>query len=292
MSEVADEDDEKDEASLIGFHMVASTVRGGPPVTTAPPLSNASSTPNMAPEPPEDDSNWEVRFAWGVYHSRTAAESLEDADTICGWMWDQHSQTGVPALMRKAEELMRQALASAPSQRHKEKTAEMALRLYYHAKWLAEHNQARAAEWRYRQAAHLAKQSRRTVLAAHALSRLGYFLKAWGRPDEARAALWESERCTLKSNPLAPFLYGVLERRAAGSDIQRLRAAEERILAAGEQPSEELEHERQQLQKEIVFWRAAEGSPSRCADTDDVANVIICMAGNLAMVAHKAIARL
>ena len=48
-----------------------------------------------------------------------------------------------------------------------------ALRLYYHAKWLAERNHATAAEWRYREASRLALQTRRKVLAAHALGRFG-----------------------------------------------------------------------------------------------------------------------
>merc|ERR1719414_278094 len=104
----------------------------------------------------------------------------------------------------------------------------------------------------------------------------------WGRIQEAKEALQESERLSKKSNPLAPYLYGVLERRDAGPDAERLRTAEERILGAEEQPSEEVEAERQQLVQEIGFWRAAEDSPRKCLQSADVAQVLICLSGHVA----------
>ncbi|CAK8990401.1 Protein roadkill (Hh-induced MATH and BTB domain-containing protein) [Durusdinium trenchii] len=76
---------------------------------------------------------------------------------------------------------------------------EPALRLYYHAKWLAERNHATAAEWRYREASRLALQTRRKVLAAHALGRFGYFLIHWNRRHEAKEVLRESRRISSKS---------------------------------------------------------------------------------------------
>jgi hypothetical protein len=178
--------------------------------------------------------------------------------------------------MLDAEELMA-AADLAPQSQQKGKTAERALRVYNHAKWLAERNMARAAEWRYREAHRLARVSRRSVLAAHSLSRLGYFLMHWHRHDDAREVLLESERLSNKSNPLAPYLLGIIERRSAGADIKRLLAAEERILHSGEQPAEELEVQRQQLSQEIHYWRLAQHSSRHCTKTFNVAHVAICL---------------
>jgi len=92
--------------------------------------------------------------------------------------------------------------------------------------------------------------------------------------------LRESEQLNKKSNFLAPYLYGVLERRAAGPDVERLFRAEERILSSREQPSDELEAERQELVKQIGYWRAAEFSARRCVETFDAAQVMICLTGH------------
>merc|ERR1719498_1417925 len=153
------------------------------------------------------------------------------------------SSTVVPRQMLHAEELLLAGNEGAPAERQREKTAERALRLYYHAKWLAERNFAKAAEWRYRESAQLARSCRRSVLASHSLARLGYFLLHWRREAEAVVVLKESMKLSSKSNPLAPYLHGVLERKAAGGDVERLRSAENAILNAGEQPSDELEAE-------------------------------------------------
>ena len=53
-------------------------------------------------------------------------------------------------------------------------------------------------------------------------------------------------RISSKSNPLAPYLLGVLERQDAGSDLQRLQEAEEMILNGGEQPSEDVKQREKQ----------------------------------------------
>lgn len=239
-------------------------------------------TPPTAPLPPTEEvpqgDSWEARFARGVHCSKLAVDAGEEA--VGAWAVDRKgSGVGVPVKILEAEELLL-AAEEAPAAKLKEKTAERALRVYNHAKWLAERNLARAAEYRYREAFRLAKQSKRSVLAAHALSRLGYFLMNWRRYEEAREVLRQSELLSKKSNPLAPYLHGVLERRAAGADAARLRQAEERILSSQEQPSDELESERQQLLGEIGYWRAAEASTAGCFETFDAAKVLICLTGH------------
>lgn len=242
----------------------------------------------LAP-PRAENGTWEDLFAWGVYYSRQAVELREDY--AGSWVFDRKgSKAGVPRRMLEAEELLVLAVLQAPEQQCNEKRAEQALRLYYHAKWLAERNHATAAEWRYREASRLAHKSRRNVLAAHALSRLGYFLMHWRRNAEAREALRESERLSSKSNPLAPFLSGKLERQEAGSDLSRLQAAEERILKASVQPSEELEDERKQLVREIGYWRAAQNSPRSCLKTDNAAFAMICLSSHAFLALTRAFA--
>lgn len=235
-----------------------------------------ATAPPVEPAAAENSSDWEVNFAWGMYHSKMAVEASET--TTQRWSFDREgSLAAVPEQMLRAEGLLKSAaLAAVPAGKQREKLAEAALRVYYHAKWLAEQNYVRGAEWRYREASRLAQQAKRSVLAAHAMSRLGYFLMHWRRPDDAREALRLSEELNTKSNPLAPYLYGILERRSAGADEERLRDAEDRILSAGKQPSEDLDVERQDLVNEIRFWRAAEGSPRRCFDATDAAQALIC----------------
>jgi len=237
--------------------------------------SATDTSPPPAPLVPlSRTSNWEVQFEWGMYWSNL----LEATNGSPGsWVLDSvGSGAGVPWQMLHSEDLLR-ASESAPEARQRDKMATRALRIYHHAKWLAERNMARAAEWRYREAHRLARLSRRSVLAAHALSRLGYFLMHWRRHDEAREVLRESERLSKKSNPLAPYLLGILERQAAGADRARLLAAEERILSSGEQPAEELEAQREKLLLEINYWRVAELSPRHCMKTFDAAHVAICL---------------
>merc|ERR1719487_2317824 len=119
--------------------------------------------------------------------------------------------------MREAEDLL-VAAEDAPEEMWKEKTAVRSLRLYHHAKWLAERGHSAAAEFRFHEAAALARRSRRSVLASHALGRLGYFLLQWRRPAEAKEVLAEAERLNGKTNPLATYLHGVLLREEVGID--------------------------------------------------------------------------
>lgn len=93
--------------------------------------------------------------------------------------------------------------------------------------------------------------------------------------------LYESRRISAKSNPLAPYLLGVLERQDAGADLERLKAAEELILNGGEQPSEDLEAERQAMVKVIHYWREAQTSTRNCFASADAAFVAICLIGHL-----------
>lgn len=219
--------------------------------------------------------DWEEHFSEGLRSSKLVTATQDWPMNEWAVDWDG-SGAGVPRQMLLSEELLYSA-TKAPEPARKEKTAELALRIYYHAKWLAERNLARAAEWRYREAAKLARQCRRSTLAAHSLSRLGYFLIHWRRYDDAREVLEESEQLNSKANVLAPYLLGILERQAAGADVKRLLAAEERILNAKPQPSEELEEERRDLLWEIAYWRDAEQSVSQCFRSTDAARLVICL---------------
>jgi len=237
--------------------------------------------PDAAPEMPQvpESAGWEAEFAWGLYFSKKACIAGE---SFAGpWASDRKgSQAGVPKQMLRAEELLASAEA-APQEEQRRKLAERALRLYYHAKWLAERNHATAAGWRYREASRLALQTRRKVLAAHALGRFGYFLIHWNRHREAKEVLQESRRLSAKSNPLAPYLLGVLERQDAGADVERIRYAEELIISGGEQPSADLEADRQQMMRTIYYWRDAETSVWNCFATADAAYMAICFFGHL-----------
>eukprot|EP00429_Kryptoperidinium_foliaceum_P062278 CAMPEP_0176088668 /NCGR_PEP_ID=MMETSP0120_2-20121206/44396_1 /TAXON_ID=160619 /ORGANISM="Kryptoperidinium foliaceum, Strain CCMP 1326" /LENGTH=368 /DNA_ID=CAMNT_0017422525 /DNA_START=90 /DNA_END=1196 /DNA_ORIENTATION=+ len=244
--------------------------------------------PPIEPTVPENSTDWEDAFLWGLYYSKLVVEASEWPTLM--WMYDgDGSLAAVPNHMLRAEGMLASAArAASPASKKREKLAEAALRMYYHAKWLAERNYARAAEWRYREASSVAQEAKRSVLAAHSLSRLGYFLMHWKRPDEAREVLRASEKLNIKSNPLAPFLYGVLERQAAGADVERLKAAEERILSAGKQPSDELEADRQDLIREIGFWRLAEESPRQCLKAHDLVQALICGWVHLAVAVNRA----
>lgn len=244
-------------------------------------------TTPVRPERAETDG-WEARFAWGLYHSRVAC--LAGEHSIGSWALDTlGSNAGVPQLMLRSEELLAESCTEAPQDQQRTKLAERALRLYNHAKWLAERNHAKAAEWRYREASRIARQTRRNVLASHSLGRLGYFLMHWGRIDEAKEVLQESIRASSKSNPLAPYLLGLLNRQDSTSDTTRLLEAEEMIISAGEQPSADLEAERQQLIEVIDFWRKSETSPSNCIATSDVAHLAICLVGHLCLRLRQAL---
>lgn len=230
----------------------------------------------VAQDTPASKASWEADFAAAVAESKKMIET-EEWD-VGSWAPGPGDSGVVPALMLHAETLLESSEA-APANLWKEKTAERALRMYYHAKWLAEKNYVRAAEYRYREAARLARSCRRSVLASHALARLGYFLMHWKRSDEAAGVLQESIKLNAKTNPLALYLHGILERKAAGN-VGRLRDAEESILKAGEQPSEELELERSRLVHDISYWREAENSSRHCFASSDAAFVLICLCGH------------
>jgi len=215
----------------------------------------------------------------GALHLSKLAVNTND---FFSWVPDSVGTGAIPQMMHRAEELLALSLLETPADLRSERAVEQALRLYHHAKWLAERNLPQAAEWRFREAAEIAQQSRRTVLASHSLSRLGYFLMFWNRPDEAREVLLECEILDHPSNHLGRYLYGLLEREAAAAnaDPKRLHAAEDRILRGGNLPSEELEDERSILQQEIQFWRSAESSPRQCLAAGDVAHTLVCLFGH------------
>jgi len=236
--------------------------------------------------PSEPNSEWETQFSQGMKFSEIMMAS--DEASVASWVFDHDGSSAVvPQQMLSAETLFFEGVKSAPDGKKKDKLAEQALRIYYHAKWLAEHNFAKAAEWRYRESAKLARQCKRNVLASHALSRLGYFMIQWRRYDEAHTVLQESTKLNTKKNPLGPYLFGVLERQRSGSDVARLHAAEELILNSSEQPSKDLQDEREQHIADITYWRNAEFTPARCLQTSNAAKLAICFGCHVARVLQE-----
>lgn len=238
-----------------------------------------------------DSGDWEERFVIG----ETASTSFVDRGDAAyswrePWVQDPLSTGAVPLEMSRAEELLTAAEA-APENMWKEKMAVRSLRMYHHARWLAERGHTVSAEARFHEAVSLAKRSRRSILASHALGRLGYFLLQWCRHDEAKDALAEAEQLNRKSNSLAKYLHGVILRKEAvspgSSDPEKLRIAEEKILEVQAQPSDELEAERTQLVQDIRFWRAAAEDPWRCIEASNVAHAVICVFGHLGSAVHK-----
>lgn len=274
-----EEEDEYASFVISGAKLTKSAPRLGAAAPARAPLEASIQTEEGASSGGAADS-WEARYYAGVKDSKFITSSQEC--DVGAWVTDKDaSGAGVPQRMYRAEELML-AGGEAPTQaKRQEKMGERALRMYYHAKWLADRDHASAAEWRYREAVRLAKLSRRSALAAHALSWLGFFLNSWGRPEEALSAFTESEELKPEDNPLALYFGGLLARRTAGSNVEKIRAAEERILNAGKQPSEELEEDRQRLVREIRYWRAAESSPTRCFDAEDAAQAVVCFSSHV-----------
>lgn len=245
-------------------------------------------TPTLSMTETYTDVDWQQDFARALGNSEEAARDNDIHKAH--WEADPSTGAGIPSHMLAAEVALERALEAAPMGKAKsEKTAVFALRLYNHAKWLAERNHAMAAEHRYWKAKEHALAARRSVLAGHALSRLGYFLVSWGRREEARSVLEESVRISKKSNPMAPYLLGVLDRQVAGADVHRLHLADDRILFAEVQPSEDLEEQRQKLIGEIEFWRRAETSPWRCIEANDVGHAAICFAMHAAVSLSRAL---
>jgi len=229
--------------------------------------------------------DWEERFVVGETASANFVDSGEQAYSWReAWVQDPLGAGAVPLEMARAEELLTAAEA-APEAVWKEKMAVRSLRMYHHARWLAERGHTVSAEVRFREAANLAKRSRRSILASHSLGRLGYFLVQWCRHEEAKLVLAEADHLNTKSNPLAKYLHGVILRKEAvnfkDSDPEKLRAAEEKILAAQTQPSDELEAERVQLVEDIQFWRSVGEDPWKCIHARDVARAIICISAHL-----------
>jgi hypothetical protein len=263
---------------ISSFILTGTDVKSSPAGMAAPQSQSSTMTDDAPVESTEELAAWESAFAKGVMESKALVDG-EDCK-VGSWTVDSESGGSIPRRMLQAEELLQAGMEEAPADSWKAKAAEKALRIYYHAKWLAERNYARAAEHRYRAAAELARKCRRSVLASHSLARLGYFMVQWNRHDEAAEVLKESIDVNLKSNPLAPFLHGVLERKAAGGDVERLKAAEEYILNSDEQPSDELEFERQHLISQISYWRQAETSSKHCFASADSAYILICLCGH------------
>lgn len=271
-----DDEDVDEDGDVFSFFGVFTDLHRKAPAAGTPGALSTAPDDHLAkvrPVAPESEAGWENRFQWGLYYS---AEALEATDS-CPWTRDRHgSEGGVPAHMLRAEALLL-AAGEAPADRREEKTAQRALRVYYHAKWLAERNHAHAAVYRFKQAAWLAKDSRRRLLAAHTLSRLGYFLLHWNRRDDARQYLVQSVQLTTRSNPLAPFLLGLIDREVAGADVKKLLEAEARIVNAGEQPSEDLQLKHATTLQDIYFWRAAEESPVHCIQAPSVPHFLTCV---------------
>lgn len=241
--------------------------------------------------PEFQSGDWEERFMVGETSSTKFVDNEDAAYSWReSWVRDPLGPGAVPLEMAQAEELLTAAEA-APEGVWKEKMAVRSLRMYHHARWLAERAHTASAETRFREASSLAKRSRRSILASHALGRLGYFLMQWCRHDEAKVALAEAERLNMKSNPLAKYLHGVILRKEAvtsrNSNPEKLLAAEEKILAAGAQPSDDLEAERVQLVKDIYFWRSAAEDPWKCIEAHNVAHAGICASGHLVSAIKK-----
>lgn len=239
----------------------------------------------------EVESSWRRSFEDGLRQSRTAASKEEGFAWGHRWVAERSRSGAVPAEMLSAEQLMEKSLQEAPAELREQQSLLFATRLYYHAKWLAERQHASVAEERYRRSKDLALALGNEDLAAHALSRLGYFLTIWGRADEAREVLNEAVAVAhTKPNNVASYLLGKLERKVATStgDAKRLVEADSRIMASQKVPSKDLEEERQQLIAEISYWHSAELSLSKCLDSDNFMQILICGAVHAARAAHQA----
>jgi len=278
----------------LGEFDAISLVSVGSELKRTAPAAQLSSGPGVHHTllPELHSGDWEERFLVGESASTQFVDS-EDAAYWWrqSWVPDRLGSSGaVPLDMARAEELLN-AAESAPDAIWKEKTAVRSLRMYHHARWLAERGHTKTAESRFREAANLATRSRRSILASHSLGRLGYFLIQWCRPDEAKVVLAEAERLNMKSNPLAKYLHGVILRKEAvnskRSNPDALRVAEDKILEAGPQPSEELEAERALLVQDILFWRRAEKDPWQCIQAHNVAHAVTCACGHLASAIQK-----
>jgi len=260
---------------------------------SVPPVSEKSSQVEKVMPPfisldPEAylGSSWEERFKAGDAGSRYFTDTEDKEHT---WTRDPMSGGGVPLEMKHAETLLLAAEDAPAGNLWKAKAAARSLRMYHHARWLAERGHVLPAEFRFVEAAELARRARRSVLASHALGRLGYFLLQWRRTAEAKVALEEASRLNSKTNPLATYLHAVLLRQDVGPDIAALLAAEESILTVGTQPSEELEMERIQHVEDINFWRLAESNPHHCLTARTVAHGLICAFGHAGFAFRQAV---
>jgi len=239
-------------------------------------------------------ASWKKSFEDGVRQSRLASSKESAHGLGHRWVTLAARAGAVPAEMLNAEQLMAESIAQAPEGSVREQqTLIFATRLYYHAKWLAERQQATAAEERYLRSKDLALELQNEDLAAHSLSRLGYFLTIWGRADEARKVLNEAvEVAQSKPNNVASYLLGKLERKVFTSigDVDRLFEADSRILSSQKVPSKDLEDERIQLITEIRYWQDAEVSLTKCFESDNLVHIMICGAAHVARAVHNAFA--
>mmetsp|Transcript_33354 Transcript_33354/g.61173 ORF Transcript_33354/g.61173 Transcript_33354/m.61173 type:complete len:274 (-) Transcript_33354:58-879(-) len=249
----------------------------GKRATFGVPLINAADAPVRWVDQPDPSSV--LPKGNGLAAALKLSRDFMASEASDEWVAADKSQGGsLPRPMAVAEMEMDQLLQQPATQ---EDVAKMALQLYQHAKWCAERHKPALAESRYRRSAQLALQSRRSVLASHALARLGYFLMTWQRKEEARVVLREAHECS-KTNALAAYLLGMLEREAPSKGSLELAKAEELILTAGPQPSDDLEEERLRAISSITYWRKAELSLWHCTATWDVAEAAICVSAHLA----------
>jgi len=186
-----------------------------------------------------------------------------------------------PELLVKAEDLLRRGAEATPLPQREERQAARALRLYRHAKLLAQRHHSAAAAWRYRDAAAIAGSVRRSTLASHALSRLSHFQMVEGFFEEALESA--SAALIYGRNALADYLQARLRRRLGklGTVAELLHAEDQLRRAEGRLPSKKLEADRTAAVLELEAWRAvAEGSSwdlGRCLTLLDAARILICI---------------
>jgi len=204
-------------------------------------------------------------------------------DTGASTVWVRDAGEGqdsshVPEEIAKAEELLKLGCDNTVGADVSERAALRSLRLYQHAKFLAQKHHDAAAELRYRLSANVAVEHHRKRLAAHSLARLGYLYTLRGRHSEALVAVEES--VALAKDPLAQYLQSVLRRNAGElKNSEDVLAAEVQLNeVAGLLPSKYLEEQRAKSSAELKWWRAAAGgSAKQCFRTQDAANFLVCL---------------
>ncbi|CAK0796538.1 unnamed protein product [Prorocentrum cordatum] len=254
--------------------------------------------------PPERRRGERGGHCWALW-VRGENQSRQVVDTrgstaVGPWATDA-AGAEVPARMLCAEELTRRALLSpdcaeracACTQLGRTSClcsavmgASRARLVLKHAEWLADHGHARGAEVRFQEASREAAEHGQAALAQRASARLGHLLSRRGRFAEALEALLEAQRfgdlaLEEERDPATPWLLGVAWLQAARCGAAKWQEAEEWILSLGPLAADGLDAQRQRLQTDIRFWRAAELSPRRCVDAGDVAHALICFGSHL-----------